>query len=121
MRYPAFLLGLFTAACVTTPAVRISDTLTGYGVDQRRADCIGADLQSNLSVGQLLALSRAARAMRDRDPDPSRLTLGDLLRVASELEDSKIPLTVARAAGRCNLVPLGFAWGVDTGMARALP
>lgn len=99
---------LATTAC-TTPKERIAETLVGFGIDTSRANCVGEQLQSNLSTGQLIELGRVARAARDRDPDPSRLTLSDLLRVATEVRDPRVAIEVAKAAGRCNLAPLGFA------------
>jgi hypothetical protein len=103
------------AACITTPAERIADTLMGYGLDRTRAECVGGRLQSELSTKQLLELGRAARAYRQSDPNPGRLGLDDLLRVSSEIRDPAIPLTIARSAGRCGLVPMGF-----TNMVNAL-
>jgi hypothetical protein len=99
---------LSLAACAT-PRERIADSLVGYGLDQARANCVGEQLQRDLSLSQLQELGRVARSYRARDPDPSRLTLDDLLRAASEIRDPAIALSVARAAGRCNLTPLGFA------------
>ena len=46
---------------------------------------VGDRLERNLSLGQLQQLGRAAAAYRRDDPDPARLTAGDLIRVASEL------------------------------------
>lgn len=99
---------LALAACAS-PRERIADSLVGYGLDQARAECVGEQLQRDLSIGQLRELGRVARAYRARDADPSRLTLDDLLSAASEIRDPAIPLAVAKAAGRCNLSPLGFA------------
>jgi hypothetical protein len=99
---------LFSSACSVTPKARIADTLTRYGLERSQAECVGGDLQGNLSIGQLQELARAAGAYRQNDPDPGRLTVNDLLRVSSEIRDPAIPLAVARAAGRCGLVPLGF-------------
>lgn len=106
--FSAVAASLTLAACVTTPAERIADTLTGYGLDRTRAECVGGHLQRELSTGQLLELGRAARSYRESDPNPGRLGLDDLLRVSSEIRDPQIPLTIARSAGRCGLVPLGF-------------
>ena len=103
---PAVLLSLL-GACAT-PAERISDTLAGYGLERTRADCVGNYLQAELSTAQLLELSRTAKAYRARDPNPGALTIDDLLLLSSEIRDPKIPLTVAKSAGRCGLVPLGF-------------
>jgi hypothetical protein len=106
---------LFTGGCAVTPKARIADTLTRYGLERTQAECVGGDLQRNLSLGQLQELGRAAGAYRKNDPDPSRLTVNDLIRVSSEIKDPAVPLAVARAAGRCGLVPLGF-----TSMVNAL-
>lgn len=108
MRYLLAVLVLSTGACAATPKARIADTLTRYGMERSQAECVGGDLQGNLSLGQLGELARAANAYRSNDPDPARLTVNDLLRVSSEIKDPAIPLAVARAAGRCGLVPLGF-------------
>lgn len=109
MRYLGVIAAALTLAACATPRERISDSLVGYGLDKARADCVGEHLQRDLSIGQLRELGRVARAYRSRDADPSRLTLDDLLRAASEIRDPAVPLAVARAAGRCNLAPLGFA------------
>jgi hypothetical protein len=98
-----------TLAACASPKARIAESLTGYGIDQTRANCVGEQLERNLSLSQLGELGRVARAARARDPDPSRLTVDDLLRAASQVRDPKVALEVARAAGRCNLSPLGFA------------
>lgn len=108
MRYLIVVAAGSLAACATSPKERIADTLTGYGLDRPRAECMGGHLQSELSTKQLLELATAARAYRDRDPDPQRLALDDLLRVSSEIRDPAIPITIARSAGRCGLVPTGF-------------
>jgi hypothetical protein len=100
---------MFTVAACASPKERIADSLTGYGIEQGRASCVGEHLQRSLSLSQLAELGRAARAARERDPDPSKLTLDDLLRAASQVRDPKVALEVAKAAGRCNLSPMGFA------------
>lgn len=109
MHYPCVIAAVLSLAACASSSVRIADSLTGFGLDAGQANCVGVDLQRNLSTAQLLELGRVARAYRSRDPDPSRLTTSDLLRAASELRDPSIALTVARAAGRCNLAPIGFA------------
>jgi hypothetical protein len=99
----------FIVAACASPKDRIADSLTGYGIEEARATCVGGQLQRTLSLTQLSELGRVARAARARDPDPSRLTLDDLLRAASEIRDPQVALEVAKAAGRCNLAPMGFA------------
>ncbi|WP_344707297.1 hypothetical protein [Sphingomonas swuensis] len=93
---------------MTAPREQIADSLSSYGLDRPRAECIGGNLQADLSVGQLLQLSRAAQAYRQNDSDPSRLGLDDLLRVSSQLKDPAIPIAIAKASGRCGIVPTGF-------------
>lgn len=110
MRY--FLViaaALSVAACSATPQAKIADTLVGFGIDRPRAECVGGYLQSNLSPAQLLELARVAKSAQENDPDPAKLTSADLLRVSSEIKDPQIPLTVARAAGKCGIVPAPFA------------
>jgi hypothetical protein len=105
-----FLIGaLVTVSGCATPREQIAIGLTDYGVAEGPAQCVGERLQGSLSISQLQELGRVARATRARDPDPSRLTLDDFLRAASEVRDPKIAIEVAKAAGRCNLTPLGFA------------
>ncbi len=108
MRKLFLIAAVFTVPACASPKERIADSLTGYGLDAARADCVGGELQRHLSMGQLQELGRVARAFRERDADPSRLTVDDLLRAASEVRDPKVPIEVAKAAGRCNLAPLGF-------------
>lgn len=97
----AIALGL--AACAT-PSARISDGLQRYGLDAQRSTCVGDRLSDNLSLGQLQQLGKAAAAYRRDDPDPTRLTAGDLLRVAGEIKDPKIALEVGKAAAGCGVV-----------------
>ena len=102
------LTAVSLAACAS-PRERIATGLTGYGIEPGRAACVGEHLERSLSIAQLQELGRVAQAARNRDPNPSRLTLDDLLRAASEIRDPRIALEVAKAAGRCNLTPMGFA------------
>ena len=91
------------AACVD-PSSKIETALTGYGLDQGQARCVGEDLEEALSVDQLRQLGRAARAFKEGDTDPDRLTVGDLMRVSAEIDDAKVPLEVARATAACGLI-----------------
>lgn len=95
------------SACAT-PSDRISDALIGYGIDQRQAVCVGERLQRNLSLGQLQELARLARTYRENDPNPGQLGLNDLLRIAGQVQDPRVPIEVAKAAGNCGLVPRPF-------------
>ena len=51
------------------------------------------------------ALGRAAAAYKQNDPNPGVLTVGDLIRVAGELKDPKIALSVGKAAAGCGVLP----------------
>ena len=109
MRLLPVVVALFSlSACVTAPKERIADALTDYGLDRPRAECIGGNLQADLSINQLLQLSRAASAYKQNDPNPAQLGLDDLLRVGSQLKDPAIPIAIAKASGRCGIVPTGF-------------
>ncbi|WP_226896228.1 MULTISPECIES: hypothetical protein [Sphingosinicellaceae] len=98
------LLGALALAACATPATRISTGLQRYGLDTPRADCVGTRLQHDLSLGQLQQLGRAAAAYR-KDDTPGVLTVGDLLRVASELKDPAIAVAVGKAAAVCGILP----------------
>lgn len=100
----AALCALPLAGCAT-PATQISTGLQRYGLDEQRAGCVGTRLQSDLSLGQLQRLGRAAAAYRQGDTTPGVLTAGDLLRVAGELKDPAIALAVGKAAAGCGALP----------------
>lgn len=99
------LLGALTLAACAAPATRISTGLQRYGLDAQRADCVGTRLQADLSLGQLQKLGRTAAAYREGDTTPGVLTVSDLLRVAGELEDPAIALSVGKAAAGCGVLP----------------
>lgn len=99
------MTGALALAACAAPATRISTGLQRYGLDAQRADCVGTRLQADLSLGQLQQLGRAAAAYRKGDTTPGTLTVGDLLRVASELKDPAIPVAVGKAAAGCGILP----------------
>ena len=101
----ATLLGALTLTACAAPSTRISTGLQRYGLDAQRADCVGTRLQGDLSLGQLQKLGRAAAAYRNGDTTPGVLTVGDLLRVAGELQDPAIALAVGEAAAGCGVLP----------------
>ncbi|MET0269049.1 MAG: hypothetical protein ABW173_01355 [Sphingomonas sp.] len=103
--FAAILVGASLLTACAAPATRISTGLQRYGLDAPRADCVGTRLQSDLSLGQLQQLGRAAAAYGKGDANPGVLTVGDLLRVAGELKDPAIPLAVGKAAAGCNVLP----------------
>ncbi len=97
------LAGLSLTACAS-PATRISTGLQRYGLDIGRSECVGTRLQSDLSLGQLQQLGRAAAAYRKGDTTPGVLTVNDLLRVSGQLQDPAIALAVGKAAVGCGLL-----------------
>ena len=102
----ASALGLATAtlAACAGPSARISTELMRYGLDQRQATCVGERLGSRLSIGQLQQLAGAARAYSRNDSDPGRLTLADLARASSQIDDPRVTIEVAGAATGCGVV-----------------
>lgn len=95
---------LALAACAT-PSDRISDALVGYGLAPEQARCVGDRLQRRLSLDQLQELSRLARSYREQDPNPHQLAPSDLIRVASQVQDIRVPIEVGKAAAGCNVIP----------------
>lgn len=98
------LSGALALTACAAPATRISTGLQRYGLDTQRADCVGARLQGDLSIGQLQRLGRAAAAYRNGDTDPGVLSAGDLLRIAGELRDPAIALAMGKAAAGCGVL-----------------
>lgn len=99
----AAVLTLAVSGCVN-PSARIASSLEGYGFEPAQSQCVGDRLEANLSLGQLQQLGRAARATREGDTTPGRLTGGDFVRVAGQVKDPKVPLEVAKATAGCGLV-----------------
>ncbi len=97
-------LGALALTACAAPATRISTGLQRYGLDTRRADCVGAQLQGELSLGQLQQLGNAAAAYRKGDTTPGALTASDLLRVSGELKDPAIAFAVGKAAVGCGIL-----------------
>ncbi len=96
-------VALALAGCVN-PSARIASSLEGYGFAPDQSQCVGDRLEKNLSIGQLQQLGRAARATREGDTTPGRLTIGDFIRVAGQVKDPKVPLEVTKAAAGCGIV-----------------
>lgn len=94
---------LAVTACMT-PATRISDGLQRYGLDQARSDCVGQQLQGDLSLGQLRQLGRAAAAYRKDDARAGMLTVGDLVRVGAEIRDPAILPAIGKATAGCRVL-----------------
>ncbi|MBB5725944.1 hypothetical protein FHS97_001876 [Sphingomonas endophytica] len=97
------MMTLALAGCVD-PSARIASSLERYGFAPGQSQCVGERLEKNLSLGQLQQLGRAARATREGDTTPGRLTIGDFVRVAGQVKDPKVPFEVTKAAAGCGIV-----------------
>lgn len=94
---------LMLAGCVD-PSAKIATSLEGYGFQPSQSQCVGDRLEANLSIGQLQQLGRAAKASREGDTTPGRLTVSDFIRVAGQVKDPKVPLEVGKAAAACGIL-----------------
>ena len=94
---------LSVAGCVD-PSAKIATSLEGYGFQPAQSQCVGDRLEANLSIGQLQQLGRAARASKEGDTTPGRLTVSDFVRVAGQVKDPKVPLEVGKAAAACGIL-----------------
>ncbi|MBI0476458.1 hypothetical protein D9601_13990 [Sphingomonas sp. MA1305] len=103
-----YLVAPLLAACAVSgcvnPSARIASSLEGYGFQPAQSQCVGDRLEANLSIGQLQQLGRAARAAREGDTTPGRLTASDFVRVAGQVKDPKVAVEVARAAAGCGIL-----------------
>lgn len=70
--------------------------------DQSR--CVGNDLQANLSIHQLRELGRVAHDYTATNPDPTHVTVRDLVRVSGQFDDPRVPIEVGRATARCGVL-----------------
>ncbi|MGQ0590933.1 MAG: hypothetical protein ACT4N8_15640 [Sphingosinicella sp.] len=83
----------------------VEPQLTRYGLNLRQSNCIAARLSASLNPRQLRTLASAAETVRQGYFDPDRLTVRDLLHVASSQSDSAIGLALVRAAASCDATP----------------
>lgn len=94
---------LSLAACVN-PSAKIATSLEGYGFQPAQSQCVGDRLEANLSLGQLQQLGRAAKASREGDTTPGRLTASDFIRVSGQVKDPKVTFEVGKAAAACGIL-----------------
>jgi hypothetical protein len=98
------ILAILSVAACVNPSERIATSLASYGLSGDQSQCVGNELERNLSVGQLRQLGRAAGAFAQGGGAPGGLTAADLVRVSSQIDDLKVPLEVGKAAARCGLL-----------------
>ncbi|KQT32869.1 hypothetical protein ASG29_07960 [Sphingomonas sp. Leaf412] len=97
------LATVVVGACVN-PSAKIATSMEGYGFQPAQSRCVGDQLEADLSLGQLQQLGRAARAAREGDTTPGRLTAGDFIRVAGQVNDPRVPIAVGKAAAACGIL-----------------
>lgn len=99
----SIISALFVVSACVDPSTSIATELGRYGLDATQAKCVGQRLESNLSIGQLRQLGRAAGALDAGDTTPGRLSGSDLLRAASQIQDPAVAVEVASAANQCGV------------------
>ncbi|AKM11243.1 hypothetical protein [Croceicoccus naphthovorans] len=104
MRKAPILTAAIAAATVlsgcTASRYQISDALQRYGLSSSEAGCASEFLRGQLSTGQVNRLSDAARYYNAAGP----LTFGNLIAVATSLDDPEVLLQVGGAAAACGLL-----------------
>ena len=83
----------------------VQPQLVRYGLNLRQAGCVAERLTASLNPRQLRTLTRAAETVRRGYFDPERLTIRDLMHVASSQSDTAIGLALVRAAANCDATP----------------
>jgi len=75
--------------------------LVRYGLDPARSECVGDRLAANLNILQLRKLARSAGAVQRGYSDPNRITVADLIWVAKNQKDPRVPVQVEAAVRSC--------------------
>ena len=88
-------IGALTLSACVNPSAKIATSLEGYGFQPAQSQCVGDRLEANLSLGQLQQLGRAAKASREGDTTPGRLTVSNFIRVSGR---SRIPRCHSKSA-----------------------
>lgn len=81
----------------------VSPQLIRYGLDLTQARCVGEQLGGTLSPLQLRLFARAAGTVRQGYYEPERLTMRDLIWVATAMNDRNVPPALARANAACGV------------------
>jgi hypothetical protein len=95
--------------------------LARFGLNLRQTQCVAAQLTEALNPRQLRTFTRAAGAVTRGYYDPDRLTVRDLLRVASGMTDSAIGQAVVRATASCDASPEAIAARETARFMAAMP
>lgn len=84
---------------------RIAAELRTYGLDAQRADCVGSELSSRLSIAQIKTLAAAVRDTPSlRGKGVNEVKASDLASVAARVGDPQTIVVTAQAALKCNLI-----------------
>lgn len=83
----------------------IADQLTRYGLSPGQRTCMAERLGANLTPRQLRLFERSAASVRQGYYEPERLTIRDLMHVASSMSDSAVGVVMVRAAASCDATP----------------
>ena len=107
---PFVLLPLALAGCAGNVAdyvgprsTIISPQLIRYGLDLEQSRCVGRQLGDSLAPLQLRRFQRVAAVVRDGWFEPGRLTIRDLMHVASSMDDPNIRSALDAAIAGCGV------------------
>ena len=110
MRWLAFVLSALLAGCagnvadyIGRPSDIITAELVRYGLGPQPSRCVGAQLGARLTPLQLRRFQRVAALVQRGYFDPARLTLRDLMHVASTMSDPQVRLELSSATAQCGL------------------
>ena len=110
MRWLAFVLSALLVGCagnvadyIGAPSDIITPELARYGLGAQPSRCVGAQLGARLTPLQLRRFQRVAALVQRGYFDPNRLTLRDLMHVASTMSDPQVRLELGSATAQCGL------------------
>ncbi len=126
MRLLPLALAALLAGCAGNVADYIgprSDIITAelvrYGLGPQPSRCVGEQLGARLTPLQLRQFQRVAALVQRGYFDPARLTLRDLMHVASTMSDPQVRLELGSATAQCGLAGEALAGAPPTAAAAA--
>ncbi|MDQ4087746.1 MAG: hypothetical protein M3177_07035 [Pseudomonadota bacterium] len=99
----------------------IAGQLARYGLDPTQTQCVGQRLGAALSPLQLRRFTRLAATVDQGFFDPARLTIRDLMHVASSMPDNEIRAALTAATEACAISVYPAAAGVPAPGAAPSP
>ena len=110
MRLLPLALAALLAGCagnvadyIGRPSDIITAELVRYGLGPQPSRCVGTQLGARLTPLQLRRFQRVAALVQRGYFDPARLTLRDLMHVASTMSDPQVRLELGSATAQCGL------------------